>query len=160
MKNILFIFAFIVLCSGCNAQDNDSSYNVPIAINHYHARFDTNIVINLEPKFGLERKARFTGFFYDLDAQQLSLRWQITYHNNGHRVSINGVSFENRMQVANQSTFVDFTGNVIDTVGYRFPFLSEFDFYKFIAQRGTGEQNLTINQLIIAAGMRPGRWKD
>ena len=124
-------------------------------------RYDTAIVINLPEKFGLQRKATFTGFFYNIVSEELALRWRVQYFNNGELVSIGGVSFEDRMQIANQTTLVDMQGNVVtDTTGKPGPFMREFDFYKLIANRGTGAANLTINQLIIQAGMRPGRWKE
>jgi hypothetical protein len=45
-----------------------------------------------------------------------------------------------------------------DTIGHAGPFMRQFDFYRMIANRGMG--GASINQMIIAAGALPGRWKE
>lgn len=123
-------------------------------------RYDTAIVISLEPKFGLQRSATFKGFFYNLETQTLALRWRVTYSRDGKPVSIFGKGYEDCEQIADRSIFVNMNGEQIDTTGYQGAFMYEIDFYKLIANRGTGPQNATINQLIIQAGLKPGRWKE
>jgi len=124
-------------------------------------RYDSAIIIPLAQKFGLERNATFTGFSYNLENQQLTIQWKITYSKNGSPVYLFGRNSETKYQTADGSTFVNLQGEVIpDTTGHPGPFISEIDFYKAIAQRGTGVNNATINQLIIQAGLRPGSWKE
>jgi hypothetical protein len=119
-------------------------------------KYDTAIVIPLPAKHGIERQARFVGFSYNLETQQLHILWRVTY--NG--LEFYGKDSELKYQIADNQTFVNMQGEIIDTTGHAGPFMTEFDFYKLIAQRGTGVQNATINQLIIQAGMRPGKWKE
>jgi len=124
-------------------------------------RYDSAIIIPLTQKFGLDRQAKFMGFSYNLESQQLHIAWQITYMKNGESVEIFGKKSETKFQIADNSTFVNMAGEIItDTTGHPGPLMREIDFYKAIAQRGTGANNATINQLIIQAGSRPGSWKD
>ena len=119
-------------------------------------RYDSAIVIPLPAKNGIERQAKFVGFSYNLETNQLHISWRVTY--NG--LEFYGKDSELKYQIADAQTFVNLQGAIIDTTGHPGPFISEIDFYKLIAQRGTGVQNATINQLITQAGMRPGKWKD
>jgi hypothetical protein len=123
-------------------------------------KYDSAIVIPLTPKNGISRQARFIGFSYNLESQQLHIMWKVSYIKNGDELEFYGRQDEVRYQIADANTYVDLTGQIIDTTGHPGPFMSEIDFYKMIAQRGTGAVNATINQLIIQAGLRPGKWKD
>ena len=149
MKQLLLIIS-TALALTATAQETH-----PLQIN-----FDTAIIIDLPEKMGLQRKAEFMGFWYNLETQELSLRWRVRYYNDTIPVSIGNVSYEDKMQTASNTAFVNLRGQHVDTVGIREPVMSEFTFYKMIAQRGTGAKNMTINELIIQAGLRPGRWKD
>jgi hypothetical protein len=123
-------------------------------------RYDSAVIIPLSPKYGLQREAKFMGFSYNLESQQLHIVWHIRYRQNGEIISLFGKDYELKYQIADAQTFVNMAGEIIDTTGHAGPFIREIDFYKLIANRGTGPQNATINQLILQAGMRPGKWKD
>jgi hypothetical protein len=153
MKQLLFTLLLLVTGTAFAQLTTDS-----VQPNRLH--YDTVITVPLEPKFGLQRTATFQGFFYNLETNTLALRWRLRYYKEGEPVLIFGKSHEDREQIADAFTFVDMNGNIIDTTGYTGLFISEIDFYKMIANRGTGPNNATINQLIIQAALRPGRWKD
>lgn len=154
MKYIILLL--ISICSiAAKAQTPDSS-------NPKLLRFNAPINIALPDKYGMQRTATFYGFFYNLETQSLALRWRIYYTQGGQPVALIGAGkgYEEREQIADQHVFVDLTGNIIDTTNHPGPYMMEIDFYKMIAELGTGQQNATINQLIRQAGMRPGRWKE
>lgn len=150
MKKILFALLFV--CGTASAQITQDSLNPKLL------RYDTTIVIDLLPKFDLERKAQFMGFGYNLEIENLSLIWRIRYYKNGQPVQLFGKDYEDRVQVADQNTFVNLQGQVIDTTGHPGPFMRQFDFYKLVANRGVDCR--VINQMVISAGMLPGRWKE
>ena len=147
------IFAALLFFSfGANAQITQDTTDSRLL------KYDTAIVLNLSPKFELDRKATFMGFSYNIETESLSLRWRIRYYKDGEPVALFGKDYEDKIQLADQSTFVAPNGNVIDTTGYNGQFFRQFDFYKLVANRGMG--GLSINQMIIAAGMLPGKWKE
>jgi hypothetical protein len=147
---------FFVLSFTCIAQD-DSTYVAALPDPRLQ-RFEAPIIIDLPAKFGFTRKAEFRGFFYNLDNLTLSLRWRVRYYSDTVQVRLFGLNFEDKEQIAAMGTFVDMTGTIIDTTGHPGPFWHEIEFYKMVAEQGAG--GATINDLIRAAGMRPGRWKD
>lgn len=155
MKKIL-LSLFIFLAGFCASAQFSQDQADPRLI-----RYDSAIIIPLQQKFGLERQAKFAGFSFNLETEQLIILWQVSYLKDGQPVQIFGKQKELKYQVADASTFVNMAGEIItDTTGHPGPFMREIDFYKAIAQRGTGANNATINQLIIQAGLRPGSWKD
>ena len=149
MKQLLIIISMAISLSA-TAQDKH-----PLEV-----AFDTAIIIDLPEKMGLQRKAEFMGFWYNLETQELSLRWRVRYYNDSIPISIGNVSYEDKLQTATNNAYVNLYGQTVDTVGIKQPFMTEFAFYKMIAQKGTGAKNMTINELIFQAGLRPGRWKD
>ena len=98
------------------------------------------------------------GFGYNLENESLALRWRIRYFKDGEPVQLFGKDYEDRIQLADNATFVNPQGQVIDTTGHSGPYFRQFDFYRMVANGGMG--GLSINQMIIAAGMLPGRWKE
>lgn len=150
MKKILFALLFV--CGTASAQITQDGTEPRLL------KYDTAIVINLTPKFGLNRKATFMGFSYNLENETLSLRWRIRYFKDGEAVTLFGKDYEDRIQLADNFTFVNQSGQVIDTTGHAGPFFRQFDFYRLVANRGMNGSS--INQMIIAAGMLPGRWKE
>jgi hypothetical protein len=153
MKNIILFVSLFISLSGTSQLIQDST-------NQRHLKYDTAIVIPLNDKYELKRTATFQGFFYNLEMQTLSLRWRIHYFKGSEPITLFGKQYEDREQIADASVFVNMEGALVDTTTYPGPFISEIDFYKLIANRGTGHQNATINQLIIQAGLKPGKWKE
>ncbi len=152
MRHILILL--LLISTGATAQIRQDTTDARLLL------YDTAIVVSLEPKFGLDRSATFKGFFYNLETQTLALRWRITYTKQGEPVSLFGKDYQDVEQIADRTTFVNMQGVQIDTTEYKGPFMYEIDFYKLIANRGTGANNATINQLIIQAGLKPGKWKE
>lgn len=155
MKRLFLLLTIIIGSMAAQAQTPDSA-------NPKLLKFDAPITISLADKFGMQRAATFTGFFYNLETETLALRWRVYYFKSGQPVLLigNGKGYEEKEQIADKHVFVDLTGSIIDTAGHPGPYMAEIDFYKMIAELGTGQQNATINQLIRQAGMRPGKWKE
>jgi hypothetical protein len=152
MKRLLFLF--LVFSITANSQITQDTADARLL------RYDTTVTIPLSDKYGLQRIAKFRGFSYNLESQQLHIIWHIMYKQGNQTVSLFGKDYELKYQIADAETFVNMAGEIIDTTGHAGPFIREIDFYKLIANRGTGAQNATINQLILQAGLRPGKWKE
>jgi hypothetical protein len=146
MKAIIF---FLLLSFSAKSQITQDTANPKLL------RFDSAVIIPLEPLQGIDRQAKFIGFSINLESQQLHIAWEISYLKNGNHIPELGKKV--KYQIADAFSFVDLQGNIIDTTGHPGPYMPEIDFYKLIANRGSGG---TINQMIFAAGMRPGRWKE
>jgi hypothetical protein len=94
MKKLLFALLLVASTAGAQITQDTTDNRL--------LRYDTSIVLNLSPKFDLDRKATFMGFSYNLENESLSLRWRIRYYKDGEPVSLFGKDYEDRIQLADQ----------------------------------------------------------